>query len=527
MKNSTAISINPSNETDNTPNAAKLLSSLRQLDYSSSSAICDIVDNSIDAGADVIRISLIGEGKKNVQRIEIWDNGFGMDSQTLNQAMRLGSDTQKNPQYDLGRYGMGLVTASISIGERLEVISRKDGLTHGAVQDLDRIRETNRFVMQLEMLKASEAKDFYNSLQLQVPKFDKDSKPVPVENGTVVIIEKIDRWQWIQISASERHLAETLGQVFRKFIKAGRKIFINDTEVKPIDPIHDHAPQLLAEDYIAVEGEKIEIKLYEIVDEGRQINDHKGRNITNQGFYVLRNNREIATGLSFGLWTKHGDFNFFRAELSYPGSLDEIVNAGFTKQNINPKINQSVYDKLKALVSPHLKQIKNRAKKRQEDNREKKEDYSDIEKYITQKAHLLKTPQASIEKRDPKVNESKTKAPPASASGPRLDITKRKHVDLSSLKVSFRTKSLDKAGVLYIAEMEKDVTVIYWNVDHPFYVDFIIPHEEDKDVLNPICFLIYSLASAELRSKVNSDSEDIIENIRADLSQNLRVLMNS
>ena len=52
---------------ENTPNAAKLLNSLRHLDYSNTSAICDIVDNSIDAGAQVIRIRLIGEGKKNIQ----------------------------------------------------------------------------------------------------------------------------------------------------------------------------------------------------------------------------------------------------------------------------------------------------------------------------------------------------------------------------------------------------------------------------------------------------------------------------
>lgn len=520
MKTATTLTLNTPNTTDNTPNAGKLLSSLRHLDYSSVSAICDIVDNSIDAGAEVIRIRLIGEGKKNLQRIEVWDNGSGMDATTLNQAMRLGSDTPKNPQYDLGRYGMGLVTASISIGEYLEVTTLKDGETHRAVQDLVEVRETNRFMMHFLAPPLVEAAQFLQSL--------KDNCQQKSESGTCVVIEKIDRWEWVQISAGERQLAESLGQVFRKFIAAGRKIYVNETLVTAIDPIFDLEPQFLAEEEIDVEGEKIAIRLFELKDYGQQVNRDKGINTPNQGFYVLRNNREISTGQTFNLYTKHGDYNFFRAEFSYPGSLDDLVNAGFTKQNINPELNQSIYDKLKNFVTPHLKQVRNRAKKRQEDNRDKKEDFSDIEKYITQKAHLLKTPAATKEKRDPKTGQPNS-VPPNSVQNhaPRLDITKRKHVDINSLKVSFRTKNMDKVGPLYTAEMEKDVTVIYWNVEHPFYQDFIIPYEQDKDVLNPICFLIYSLASAELRCREHTDTEQTIENIRSDLSQNLRVLMNS
>lgn len=520
MKTATTLTLNTPNTTDNTPNAGKLLSSLRHLDYSSVSAICDIVDNSIDAGAEVVRIRLIGEGKKTLQRIEVWDNGSGMDAATLNQAMRLGSDTPKNPQYDLGRYGMGLVTASISIGEYLEATTLKDGVAHRAVQDLVEVREANRFLMHFMALSPADADQFLLSL--------KDNCQQSSSSGTCVVIEKIDRWQWVQISAGERQLAESLGQVFRKFIASGRQIYVNDALVAAIDPIFDFEPRLLAEEAIDVEGEKITIRLFEQKDCGKAINDANGMNIKNQGFYVLRNNREISTAQTFNIFTKHNDYNLFRAEFSYPGSLDDLVNAGFTKQNINPELNQSIYDKLKSFVTPHLKQVRNRAKKRQEDNREKKEDFSDIEKFITQKAHLLKTPTAIKEKRDPRT-EPQNRATPKVVQNhaPRLDITKRKHVDINSLKVSFRTKNMDKVGPLYTTEMENDVTVIYWNVEHPFYQDFIIPYEQDKDVLNPICFLIYSLASAELRSRTNSDSEQTIENIRSDLSQNLRVLMNT
>lgn len=505
---------------ENIPNAGKLLSSLRHLDYSNTSAICDIVDNCIDANADFIRINLIAEGKTDIKRIEIYDNGVGMDKATLHQAMKLGSDTDKNPQYDLGRYGMGLVTASISIGEKLEVTSLHDDVVYYACQDLAYIRETNSFSITLDEYNVEKAAKFKEKLKQNTA----DSNC----SGTLVAIENIDRWQWTRLSASEKHLTETLGQIFRKFIKSGKSIYINDVKVEAIDPIYDHENTLLAEDSIEVNGEKIFIKLFELKDYGQSINKDKGFNIQNQGFYVLRNNREISTGLTFNLWTKHNDMNLFRAEFSYSGALDDIMSAGFTKQHINPEANQSLHDKLKSLVIPHLKQIRTRVKKRQVDNRDKKEDFTDAEKYITQKAHLLKAPKAISQQRDPKKDRGQTSsAQPKQIGSPQLDITKKKRIDLSAHKVSFRTKSMDKAGPLFTTEMEKDVTVIYWNVDHAFYADFIIPHEGDKEILNPICFLIYSLASAELRSKVDSDSEVILDNIKADLSQNLRVLMNS
>lgn len=88
----------------NTPNASKLISSLRSTGYNDSTAIEDIIDNSIDAGAEIIRI--FWDSPENERRIIITDNGDGMDFDTLDQALKLGSISDKNPELHLGKYGM-------------------------------------------------------------------------------------------------------------------------------------------------------------------------------------------------------------------------------------------------------------------------------------------------------------------------------------------------------------------------------------------------------------------------------------
>ena len=510
---------------ENTPNASKLLSSLRHLDYSSRSAISDIVDNCIDAGAKNIRIRLLANGGKNIHRIEVWDDGIGMDKSILSEAIRLGSDTQKNHQYDLGRYGMGLVTASLSIGELLSVTSLQNDAANEAIQDLDYVREVNAFKIKTRQLDKAESDNFTKVLRSQTSNETK--------SGTLVALEKIDRWQWTLVSASERNLAETLGQVFRKFLsdteETGRRIFVNDLLVEAIDPIHNFEPLLLAEEEFEVEGDTVEVKLFELNDGGQAANRSNKLNITNQGFYILRNNREIAAAQDLGLFNRHNDFNLFRAEFIYPGSLDHIMNAGFTKQKIGIEGNQSFHDKMSAFVQPYLKQVRAKKKRNETDNRDKKEDFTDVEKHITRKSHLLNTAKAVKERRH-RNETSPVKKPhekPSSPRSPRVNITKNKRIrDLNSLEVKFKTKSMDKAGPLYSAEMEGSVTIINWNIDHPFYSEFIIPNEGKNEIINPICYLIYSLAQAELISTMESDSLEIIENIRGIFSRNLKVLMN-
>src|SRR5437867_8785085 len=130
---------------DSSPNPAKLIESLRYLGYDNYHAISDIVDNSLDAGAKNIRV--IVRTSKGAPEIVVADDGGGMDEDILDQAIRLGSLVEKDASSDLGRFGMGLCTASLSICRQTTVLTKTlDGELLKAVNDVDEVKRLNSFV---------------------------------------------------------------------------------------------------------------------------------------------------------------------------------------------------------------------------------------------------------------------------------------------------------------------------------------------------------------------------------------------
>lgn len=517
----------------NIPNAGKLVSSLRHLDYDNLTSLSDIIDNSIDAKANYIWLDIVPDENVEIAKIIISDNGIGMPQDILDEALKLGSSVEKNASCDLGLYGMGLITASISMGTKLEVLSKTEkGNLFKSVQDLDLIYEKDEFVKTLDKA-INQDVDLFNRLIMDRQKIEieraniKKQKGEQLEqlkrSGTIVTIDNIDNSKYKKAKGLKDALLLHFGQVYRKFLKSNSiRIFVQDEEVKAIDPIYDFEPTILFEDEIKLEEGSIEITITELKDHGPVINKNKNINMPNQGFYVLRNNREILTGESFGLFSKHNDLNLLRIEFSYQGTLDKILSSNFSKNKIC--LDQSVKDKVNKICTPFIKQVRKKSRKITESVDDKKEDFSEIEKHITRKSHLLKWPHAEVEERDSrsKKNEKKTKNE-IEKHGPRLNIIKRKKVEIDSKKVKFFKKRLNEQGPLYEVDKEREKVIIYWNEEHPFYQEFISKNSDNPDIFNPICLLIYALGTAHLISKVDSDSEQILENIRYDLGRNLAI----
>ena len=78
---------------------------------------------------------------------------------------------------------------------------------------------------------------------------------------------------------------------------------------------------------------------------------------------------------------------------------------------------------------------------------------------------------------------------------------------------------------LFEPDQVKDVVVVTWNTDHPFYTQVVAPYSEEPTVFNPIAYLVYCYSCAELISKDNSDTQEIIDNIRWEVGRNLAVLL--
>jgi hypothetical protein len=456
----------------------------------------------------------------------IADNGCGMTKDILDEAMKLGSDTAKNISCDLGKFGMGLITSSISMGTRLKVITRTaKGKWWTSVQDLEWLYEQGAFVKTLEESTSDEILLFNNMIGKGAGTQDSGSDPI----GTLVIIDSIDNCQWRKVSTFIEHLIRYLGRTYRKFLQSGKiKITVNGQPLVAIDPIYDFEPIILLEDDLEIGEDKAHIVIAELRDYGVLINRDKGINAENAGFYVLRNNREIMAGAHLNIFTRHNDFNLMRIEFSFPATLDDALCANFSKTNI--VLSQSIRNKLEAVCNPYIKQIRKKARARVQVNPDQMNlSFGDVEKFITQKSHLLKRPQVEVADRAPRTADEKTeheKIKKAIEEGsPKLNITKRKRISLDSCNVRFDRKNLTEQGPVYEADQERDIVVIYWNVDHPFFGEFIEAHAQEPDIFNPICFLVYGLANAELIARPNSDSLQILENIRYDVGRNLAVLL--
>src|SRR5947209_7885116 len=213
---------------DNPPNAGILMKSLRHLGYNNHSAIADLVDNSIDAEATQIGIEVLRDKGDFV--ISIIDDGHGMDVEVLDEALKLGSDTVRNAASDLGLYGMGLVTASGSIGRRVEALTRSvSGSLLRSVTDLDEIVATNRFVKHLGEAEGVDAVRFEQI-------FERNGMEVP-ETGTVITISKSDGMKYTATGHFVNALKNHLAQTFRHYLAAGKTIRINGDLLEPIDPL--------------------------------------------------------------------------------------------------------------------------------------------------------------------------------------------------------------------------------------------------------------------------------------------------
>jgi hypothetical protein len=493
----------------NLPNPAKLLHSLRSTGYDNYNAIADIIDNSLDADAEKIIIKVFVD--KGDFKIIIADNGKGMDSHTLDEALKLGSETDKDYQSDLGRFGMGLSTASLSMCRKTEILTKcKTDKLLKSITDLDWVKQTNEFSKYLGVADKEDEKIFKEYLG-------------ETEQGTIVFLSKSDRIQNTNTTVFVGTLRKHLSRVFRRFLEAGKKIILNNDILGTIDPLllEEKETRIYSDEEYEVKIQKgdklyedtIRIKFVIVPDFGAAGNKDKGINYQNQGFYVMRNQRELFAGSNLdGVFTKDPHLNRFRAELYFSGSLDDLMGVHFTKRSIS--IDQALHDKIKEFSRSQIREIQKIADSERPKD-ERVVSHNDSEKLISKKSKLLVKPPAEEQKKEPKSKTDARETEPKEK--------KTEYVERLRLICRFEERSMEKVGPLYAPSMEGKKVIITWNSDHPFY-KLIIDKKEDKTFVTALDFLVFSLASAELKA-INDENVSLLEDIRQYMSQNLRVLV--
>lgn len=331
-----------------TPSAKRLISSMRDLGYEFSDAVAEIVDNSIQAGANVIQVNLHFDGYDSY--LTVLDNGVGMTPSEIREAMRFGS-MRDYDQDDLGKFGLGLKTSSLSQCDSLTVSSRnseKKVQIHSYSWDMDHINKVDRWEI----------------LPIEV---DELLNPV-VEHlysttGTAVTWEKLNRLLNFQDPAGGRaendfkrltqDLKISLGATFHRYLTGEQKskkvmIFVNGELVESWDPFcRAEKNTIELESFtipISLDGKKGLVKFRPFVLPAQSQFSSASAHLRaggpakwnkQQGFYIYRAGRLLQSGGWCGLRTSDEHSKLARVLVEIPAGFDDLFKVNISKMKIN------------------------------------------------------------------------------------------------------------------------------------------------------------------------------------------------
>ena len=330
----------------NIPKADVLMGSLRSMGYSFEAAIADVIDNSISAKASTVHV-LFPTNPLDKMAVGILDDGIGMSSDDLFEAMRYGSSASEaiRREDDLGRFGMGLKSASLSQCRILTVVSVKDKSVSAFSWDYNHILQKKEWVV----------KEHTKEEVQQIPYSEHIFNLGTIKNGTLVVWQDFD----ILSKASDGQVYETLNElrdkvdnyialIFHRFISSRQNkvtFYVNNHKVRARDPfLESHEKTTFKKERtIALPDSSgverlIRVKPY-ILPFATDLSNNDKRLLggienmrAQQGFYVYRNNRLIIWGTWFGMKPRGELTKNARIRVDIPNTLDDIWSIDIKKQ---------------------------------------------------------------------------------------------------------------------------------------------------------------------------------------------------
>lgn len=349
---------------DVTPSASRLTNSLRDIGYDFVSAVADVVDNSISAEASRIDIELCYDGPNSY--VVIADDGEGMTGDSLIEALRFGS-RRPYGEGELGRYGLGLKTASLSQCRRVTVVTRRSPVRRrisAKTLDLTHVEKSDRW----EVVEPHPETSAFRALEW-----------LDISPGTVVVWEELDRvladnnltggWARRRLDNLAERTADHLSMVFHRFLErtAGSDPIIITVNGRKLDPWNPFAPD---EQF----GVKLPVRQYEIwngsevgqvslaayvlparclfssLAEFERLSGPAKWN-RQQGLYVYRADRLIQSGGWCGIRGIDEHTKLARAALDFSPELDETFQINVAKMRVQLPLD------IRALIEPHISDL--------------------------------------------------------------------------------------------------------------------------------------------------------------------------
>lgn len=330
---------------DVTPSARRLTGSLRDIGYDFVAALADLIDNSVAADASEVNVEIVFDGPASY--VLIADDGNGMTEAELHEALRFG--TRRAYEFgDLGRYGLGLKTASISQCRRVTVTTRR-ALTYRRLAaktlDIDHIARTDRW----EVIDPPAESPIHRCLEW-----------LGAGPGTVVFWQDLDRvlpenrpesgWARRRLEQLAQRSREYLGMVFHRFLEGETtrstplRITVNGEKVvhwNPFASLEDHRTELPAQSFEVAVGDlygRVTLRRYVLPPRNlfsslSEFERMSGPNKWNrqQGLYIYRAHRLIQHGGWCGIRAADEHTKFARASLDFQTDLDPLFQINVAK----------------------------------------------------------------------------------------------------------------------------------------------------------------------------------------------------
>lgn len=524
----------------NEPDASRLIFGLRDTGYNFRTAAADIIDNSIAANADEVhvRILMTSEGRKFVY---IADNGDGMDASGVHNALRYGASVRDNLA-SLGKFGLGLKTASSSVCRRFTVISRKtaDAPLAKLAWDLDHVESTGKWEMLREPLEGHEREAW---------------EELCGENGTLVVWSKCDRLlsktydepggakEQNAIKRLRTGLMDHISLIYHRFLDTADtrqrnvKITVNDEPVMPWNPFFpEKSEQVLSEtqqviEIISADGTsdgKATIRAWILPHSLTLTDQEKSKaKISNrgQGFYIYREGRLINEGGWLGVFGSQGTFephmSLLRIEFDFGHDLDDAFYVDVKKSRI--LFDPAIEEYLQTLLRNARREAQNRYRRKETDTAAKA-----ILSHTPANVSIAETPSAKTPKID-EVDAEKQTATITNSSGSRIQIRQPVQNNVGTEHLYVDSVESITTGELWVPALRSTGTVghvpgVEINKHHEFYQKIYLRAGSSGYAVQGMDLLLWAFAVAELEY-VNEEMAPIFADIREVVSSNLRKLL--
>lgn len=524
-------------------NAGRICEAIAKIGYEPHTAIMDIIDNSVTAGAKNISVNLILSEGKNlksrnaVSTYVITDNGIGMDADGIKNAFSLGSNNSNYALNSLSKYGLGLKSAGLSLGTSITIISKVDNTIYGPYKfDSDAIKEQNKLF--INKVQLSEFKD------LIPEKFNSS------QSGTVVLIQGCEKINQASPKLTTEKLKKRLGVTYFSFLnkknpleiklnikpfgQSGTEILIAprdmlfmdspDFKERYLPDAYDYYSPILAmkdkwilqdvngNDLPVIEIKAVVFPQASMAESKSPLPQELKDKISayeiskeNSGFFIYRNGRLIRWGDDIDGIISKDDFNV-RIRMDLETAHDDVLHVDITKQRL--EIDDETRNKLKGIVDKALVTAKNirvdcQDKLKSTKNEEGLGFTATIENVSEDDPDLI-TGQLNAEI----IKRRNKSAIDGETAKKELDLKVDEEVHHSFRKIIYSDK-VDYGMVWKAFYDATEGVFVGINKNHPFYKEFLSRYPENSTERIVSEALIFSVGLAERNTRDNFVEVDV------------------